>query len=254
MDFFIKLDSLQYRNSVARLIKEKRADAKLLLQEEARLLVKGLVGITPPHTEDEGRKAIDRNLRRAFSPLDPQNFSSDGTPAGKRIAVLIRNNDIVGLNALFARMKRGKLAGKTVLMPDQLPGIHRRLMNSRGRVSKSNFLTTLSTFRRYRDAIWKRVGWAKAGWLAAAQAVGLSLPGYVTRHSSRLGTAAWSPAPKLGITLMNFSTKVPNMAAKVDFAVHARYNSLVREAQRILSGGKSRRGSFAGTETGSAGP
>jgi hypothetical protein len=243
MEIRLKLDSLQYRAAVARLIAEKRADAKLLLDEEARLLVRDLVAVTPPHTKREGERSVEVNLRRAFNPLDPKKFSA------KLIATLIRKRDVGGLNAIFARAK-GKFAGMRIVEFFQMRAIHKRLTNSRGRVSKAGYPVLPQDFAAYLKRVQASVGWAKAGWMAAAQRLGLSLPAYITRHSGRLGSVSFSPAPKLGITLMNFSTKIPNYQAKVDFAVGRRYRSMVREAARILAGGKSRRGSFAGTSTG----
>ncbi len=255
MDVFIKLDSLQYRNAISRLITEARADAKLLLREESRLLLRDISGLMPPQTQEQGRLAVKRDLLRAFRPLDPRKFEESGTPTGKRIAALIRSRDIGALNALFARMK-GAMAGLRVLPLSNMQSAHRRLQNARGNIGRSapGYPVLPQDFAGYLKSVQDRVGWAKAGWLRAAQAVGFSLPSYVTRHAMAAGAVSFFPAPKLGVTMTNYSSKIPEarLQAKIDYAIQVRYKSLVREAQRILAGGKSRRGSFAGTSTGAA--
>lgn len=254
MDVFIKLDSLQYRAAIKRLITEKGADAKLLLKEESRLLIRDILKLTPPQTQDQGSRSVEMNLRRAFSPLDPANFKAMDSRLGKRIAKMIRAKDVAGLNMLFSKLG-GKLGGKQIVPLGSMAAIHRRLMNARGRVSKSSYVALPQDFKAYLNMVKARVGWAKAGWEAAAVSVGLALPNYVSRHSGNsrgLGRCIFSPAPKLGVTLLNFSTKIPNYQSKVDAAVQMRYHSLVSEAKRILAGGQSRRGSFAGTATGAA--
>jgi hypothetical protein len=252
MDVFIKLDSLQYRNAVKRLIVEKGADAKLLLREEARLLIRDILKLTPPQTQQQGALSVEVNLKRAFSPLVASDFSGWGNKLGKRIARLIRKKDVAQLNFLFSKIG-GKLGGKRIIGLNDMPAIHKRLTNERGRVSKSSYVALPQDFKAYLKIVKARVGWAKAGWNAAATAVGLAMPGYVTRHSgNRLGSIQFSPAPKLGVTLLNYSSKMPRYQAKVDYAVQRRYHSFLNEAKRILAGGQSRRGSFAGTATGAA--
>lgn len=252
MNIFIKLDSLDYRNAVRRLIVEKGANAKLLLREEARLLIRDILRLTPPQTQAQGNRSVEVNLRRAFSPLVISNFTDMGTPLGRRIAKMIRARDVAGLNMLFSKIG-GKLGGVQLVPLGSMAAIHRRLTNERGRVSKARYVSLPQDFKTYLKMVQARVGWAKAGWEAAAVSVGQALPNYVSRHSGNargLGRCVFSPAPKLGVTILNYSTKIPRYQAKVDAAVQIRYNSLVSEAERILKGGLSRRGSFAGTATG----
>lgn len=246
----IKYDALKYRAAVNRLITEKRADARMMLAEESRLLLRDIITLTPPKTQGQGERSVEANLRRAFSPLDPKKFEN-GTATGGRIAKLIRKRNYAGLNALFSRMKGSPLAGVTIVQPKDMQSVHRRQQDARGRIRRNRgMVSLLSDFTRYALSVRRRVGWAKAGWLAAAQLLGLALPGYVRRHGTARGSVAVSPAPLLAVTMTNYSSKIPDYQAKVDFALRVRYRSFMREAARILAGGKSRRASFAGTPTG----
>ncbi len=91
-----------------------------------------------------------------------------------------------------------------------------------------------------------------AGWIKAANLVGLTLPSFVSRHLNAPGNVIETVAPNFSITVINRTSAIPNYQATVDAALRRRQASLISEANRILAGGKSRRGSFAGTATGSA--
>jgi hypothetical protein len=97
-----------------------------------------------------------------------------------------------------------------------------------------------------------RVGYTKAGWLKAANAVGLALPSWVMKHEaySKGGYEAPSPS-RLSIAAISRNSKIPNYFERhVQPAIRSRVRSIASELRRLVAGGKSRRGSLAGTPTG----
>jgi hypothetical protein len=151
-------------------------------------------------------------------------------------------------------VKKGFWQGRKLLTStSQIADEHRRNRNRYGRVrSDRRNMAVVAIWNRYTREVQSRVGFAKAGWITAARAVGLSMPSWVTRLGGAAGGGYVAPTQnRLVIEAINRSTKIPNYEQRVvSSAVRSRAMSIESELKRLLAGGKSRRGSLAGTASG----
>lgn len=286
MTFDIK--EAQYRTALNDLVREKRANAQLLLREEARLFVRDVIDFTPPRTKSIGLKAVAKDLAKVYATA-AQVIRKAKEMGARGMAVALseamRQRDYAGFAALLMRTSgatetvrvrpytRGgkQVSGYTVnrsivSRPIQQwgggsvnnivdPAFHLRRRRPNGRVAGerwSQIVFDAKSLSSYVKMVQSRVGWAKAGWAATAARVGHALPAFIRELAGKApGNVIETGAPSFSITMVNRSSAIPNYQERVvNPALRRRYVSLVKEAQRILAGGKSRRGSFAGTSTG----
>lgn len=146
-----------------------------------------------------------------------------------------------------------KVAPDVQFYPSVVPQVHKDNRNRYGHVPSKlakGIIASAKSLRDYIKEIQSHVGWARAGWLPAARRYGYKMPQWIERFATapgavheNLGAGVSSPS----ITLINRGSALPGYQRIVDTALYNRYRSLGREALRILAGGKTRRGSFAGT-------
>jgi hypothetical protein len=241
----LQINQARYRDGLNQFVNRLGADAQLLLKEEMRLLLREVVRFTPPKTSKQGRNAVGSDLAKNAAPLDP------ATIKWPRLAELARKRDIAGIEALTKNITQGFWARRKMLnSTSQIADEHRRNRTRYGRIrtDKRN-MAMLAVWNRYTREVQSRVGFAKAGWVTAAKAVGLPMPSWVTRLAGAAGGGYVAPTiNRLVIEAINRSTKIPNYEQNVVFAaVRSRAMSIESELKRILGGGKTRRASLAHT-------
>jgi hypothetical protein len=249
MSLRVQIDTVKYRNDLNQFVTRLNADSSLLLKEEMRLLLRDIQRLTPPKTLAQGRKAVSGDMRRVAAPLDPDKIKF---PA---MAKAVRDRDGKAIQAIADNLKSGFFAKRHMILNDgDLRSAHIAARNNRGRVKRDqNNMTFLRTWRKYTAEIQNRVGYARAGWAAAAAGVGLKLPSWVSRHAGYSKGGYKAPSPNdLEIIGTNRASKLPNYQATVDAAMRIRVKSIGLELKRLLDGGKSRRASLAGTTYGEA--
>ena len=255
MSLTLTISTAQLRHAMNTLVADVGADGQKLLKEEMRLLLSEILRKTPPtkspkgdevkaNARQRGNTAVENDMRRLASPLDWKNIE---IPA---LAKAVHGRNIPVINAILANLG-GKWKNKTIL-PNvaAIQASHLQNRNRYGRIKgRYNQLSFLGDWSKYTRTIKARVGWTRAGWLAAAQALGLSLPTWVTRHRAYAPGGYYAPsAGNLTIIASNRSIKIPNYFERhVVPAVKQRARSLQREVAAIVAGRGSRRGSLAGT-------
>ncbi len=245
--FKFSIDEAGYRNALNDFVVKLNANGELLLKEEMRLLLRDVVSFTPPKTMAQGRKAVEADLKRNAEPLDWKNIQMP------RFAEAIYRRDAEAIQKIANNLKGGFFRNRTLLKTvDEIRAEHKKNRTRYGRIrSDRRNMALLSVWRKYTREVQSRVGFAKAGWLRAAEGVGLKLPNFVTRHAGKAPGQYIAPTPqKMVIESINRSSKIPNYDRTVSDATKRRVNSIKSELNRLLRGGKSRRGSFAGTATG----
>lgn len=249
MSLSVKFDTVKYRNDLNRFVAELNADSVLLLKEEMRLLLRDIQTLTAPKTLAQGRKAVQGDLRRVAAPLDADRIKM---PALKQA---VAKRDLDAIAAITKNLRGSFFANRKLLSTEQeIQAAHLGARNNRGRVRRDlGNMVILKTWNRYAREVMSRVGYTRAGWFAAAQGAGLKLPSWISKHAaySRGGYIAPTPA-KLEIVGTNRSSKIPDYQRTVDAAMKLRAKSLGKELSRLISGGKSRRASLAGTQYGEA--
>lgn len=255
----IKFDTARYRNAMNQFVTQLNADGVILLQEEMRLLLRDVINLTPPtkspksdevkaNARQRGNSAVENDMRRLAAPLDWKNITHPG------LAKAVYKRDIPAIMAITKNMGGG-WANKTVLPNvSAIQSAHLANRDRWGRVRRRglNNLAFLNNWTSYTRTIKKRVGWTRAGWHTPAQALGLKLPGWVSRHNSYAPGGYYAPSPnRLAIEASNRSIKIPNYYERhVLPALRNRARSLASELRRIVAGGGSRRASLAHTAAG----
>lgn len=248
MSLRYEMDLVRYRHTLNQFVTELRANKVFLLREEMRLLLRDILRFTAPNSLKQGRNAVRGDMSRLAAPLDPAKIKIP------RLAELVRERNVDGI-LKFTKNLKGQWGGRRLLDANTLGPEHLRARNRYGRVGRSNRnMAFLTDWRRYTTNIQSRVGWTKCGWFRAAQAVGLRLPAWITRHQAYAPSGYQAPTHHHPVIVaVNRSIKIPNYQARyVEPAVRARANSLASELKRIFAGGKSRRGSLAHTAAGQA--
>jgi hypothetical protein len=171
-----------------------RECARPLLMEEARLFVRDAIRATPPFaraTYSEsfnvqrrlGEGAVKRDIGGLFKTQDSLGFVKN--PRNMKLAVdmlnAIKRRDAQAANAILKNVGVDMAA---IASAD--PGVHQSARGRRGRVvSRRKYLVldarSVAQFIKTKQS---HVGRAKAGWVPAARALGLQLPGWITRHST----------------------------------------------------------------------
>lgn len=256
MSLTIVFDTAKLQNAINAFVYELKADSRLLLKEEMRLLLRDVMKFSPPQAYkpmSDGQKLkkaradVSNDIFRSAVPLDASKITNP------RISKLIRKKDIDGLNALARRMKRGPIAGRVFVTPEALRGLHKKDRNAFGRVKYDRKRMTWGAgFRAYVKTIQARIGYLQSGWGRAARAVGLPMKNWVARHGQSDGGYVAPQINNLRIEATNRSSKYPGYQRIVDFAIAARARSLAAELKAIVAGRGSRRASLAGTKAGQA--
>lgn len=91
------------------------------------------------------------------------------------------------------------------------------------------------TADRYLSAVQSRVGYAKAGFAAAALACGMRLPAWVRRHSQRAGVASVNFGANPYVTGTATNIKVPNPSRYVDAGLKFREKITLKKVNAILA-------------------
>lgn len=88
---------------------------------------------------------------------------------------------------------------------------------------------------RYLSAVQSRVGYAKAGFAAAAIACGMRLPAWVRRHSQRAGVASVNFGANPYVTGTATNIKVPDPSRYVDAGLKFREKITLKKVDAILA-------------------
>lgn len=259
MSLTIKLDTARMQAAMNSMVYDLKADGVKLLQEEMRLLLKDILSKTPPtksprgddapmSARQRGSTAIENDMRRLATPLAWKEIKIP------ELAEAVRGRKFDKIKAIVQNVPAWKNR-KVYTSLSELQSAHLMRRNQYGRIrGRCDALAIGIDWSKYTRTLKKRVGWTRAGWWKAAQALGLSLPNWVIRHQSYAPSGYYAPSPNnLSIESVNRSIKIPNYFDRhVMPAMKQRGRSLEREVGRLLRGGKSRRGSLANTPTGQA--
>lgn len=159
-----------------------------VLKQQARLLVRDCMGLTPPTTSAPiadiesygkqrmvGKKAIANDIKGVF--IEPKELGRGGKMSYAK--KYLRNGDLDKLRTMFKRM--GK-PWEVAHAPTK--ELHFARRGSRGRTLRSRKVYvgpgTVATYQGIRE---KDQGKAKAGWVVPYRALGGSAPDWIARHS-----------------------------------------------------------------------
>lgn len=243
------LKTAEFSRQIGEIVKVTGKEAAVVIREEGRLLVKDVAKMTPPFgkapsTESFasqrklGEAAVEKDVRRVFHVIDLSKIRN----ASLREALerLVKKKDLAGVEALLKRMK---IPARMVIREADA-GLHEAWRDRRGRVQRDKWIWVLSgaSVNRYVRAMKGHVGRAKAGWSAAAAALGVKLPAWITRHGAGHGSfrdeTKHPTAPK--ITIINAVPKAQASGAELQIVRRAmanRIRNMGKKLERIARSG-----------------
>lgn len=200
-----EVNSARLEASIVKFAAATRRTVGDVLRDVMKALVRDIVKLAPPFKSLSvresfgeqrriGEQAVKSDIERVFLPLESLRIYNSETRLGKEIKRATDNNRKDVLEILFQRsLKRGAISPQLMDAVDDSnflatvnPADHKSQRNKRGRVRKDprRFAVRQSAIDRYVKTMQKRVGKLKAGFSAAAQKFGVSLPSWIRRHSN----------------------------------------------------------------------
>lgn len=169
----------EYANALREFMQFYSIEIPKALRRQGRLLAQELIKKTPPNTRAQGRRAVERDIKRAVRPLRPQDFAS------KEIRRLIRKRDYGALQAAF-RYFRGNSDLQNVRVVPFDPKMHTEARDRRGRVKRFQRKATpdYEEVAAYIKQVQAHVGEARGGWAASLLALGRRPAGWIAEHSN----------------------------------------------------------------------
>lgn len=162
MDISVTLDDGDFRQAMEEYDLHSKRSSGDVLKQQAKLFVRDIVSITPPG------HAVGRSSSTGTTIL--------GAAASKKAGESAVRSDLA--RTVFEARNGGDPAT-----------IHARARSKRtGRVPRSQRPAAARGVARYRALMLSRVGILASGWSAAARALGLSLPAWISRHGTSRGS------------------------------------------------------------------
>lgn len=228
----MEIDDAVWRQNIQRLVAALPAEfTTQVLRVEAREFLKKLISFLPPKTQTQGRAAVARDVGRTMRALDARTFRDPG------VRQIILSGDVAAIQRLVD-VTPG-FAGMIVEL--FRPELHTSRRTSYGRVSGATppaLVPQPDLVKNYTKAVQGRVGLLKSGYSPAAAELGVTLPGWVTRHSgSSLGgiTITTSPTSQV-ITITNRSGKWPDHARMARDSLRSRAEAIKTKTLRVIEG------------------
>lgn len=219
-DLKFTLDTSRYSQALTEYLKRSKRGSEEVLQQQAKLIVKKAIDLTPPGKEgvaglaarELGEKSVESNLNKIFHPT-----AKKGKSTAERIEITQNSGDMAM--------------------------IHKSYRNNKGRVPRSlgasRFKVWRPDFNEYMKLTKGRVGRLAHGWASAAQKLGITLPAWINRHSgSEKGSIqVRSSASKIEVKLVNdvtFAADVAGMQGKLNRAVRLQERAIIRQVNDLL--------------------
>jgi len=191
------LDTTSFDQAFALFMSNSKRDVKVVLREQAKLLTRDCAKLTPPFSKTVygnpaaesfaaqkriGDNAVKTQITGLFMPA--ANMSDVKGGLGEKTARLLKGYLRSGEFQKFKTfLDRRKV--QTPFVEAATEPLHRATRRF-GRVRKKALMIVFDadTIRTLLKEKLSHVGKAKAGWKTAAARFGVSLPGWITRHST----------------------------------------------------------------------
>lgn len=196
---------------------------------------------------NETAKVIrERSVLRAISntmrPISGKAFKNpQSRKAWNRV---LESGDLGLFNEISKRMPDGSpLHNQTAVYFNQ--NVHRSRIGHMGRISQDYRQRVLGTaqealWNQYVKTVKGRVGWKEAGWMQAADALGVTskIPGFIRRHTGAPGAIQqdFETFAKPSILMVNGSNKDPLYFPRVQGALRVRMKAIATKCRRLIQG------------------
>lgn len=231
MQVDVKVDTSELENKLYLLAKEARVAPGVVFRQEVKEIIKNIWKLTPPKTYSQGRKAVAGDLNRVVYPLEYSEI--DWAPLKK--AVQNKNDDLVRTLLLRKKVRQDLVLDTTAIAQQ-----HKRMRNSRGRVTKGKkplIAAYARVAKKYAKEVQSRVGWAMSGWASAYNSTGTMAPGWLQKLAAKAGyVLANYGENNPGVSATAVNNKIPAYQRIVDNAVANRTRVTQRKIDLLVQG------------------
>lgn len=250
----------EMRAAFEHLRKVRGASLQAELRRRARIMAVDCAKHTPPFQMASGGKsiltqgwatqkkagllAVQGDINRVYSTLKTLKIASSQQPhlraVQKQLAKYTSRGNIPKIEAILRRF-----GINTPVIKEADPLLHKKARNSRGRIGSSRARVIVlrpASIKRYIKKVQQRVGYTKAGWMAALRHLGTppGVPIWVTRHSTP-GSISDNTDKGSGIQSIKVENRVPwrgglSALRIVEHVWQVNGRKMDREAKEIIRG------------------
>ena len=236
-----RFEGLEY--SLARLALAARVDLGLVIKEEAKYAIQTIVKFTPPKSKQQGVNAVRADFSKLAQPLVYSDLQAKATKGGfyKSMARYTRTRNVEKMRELLKNPHLKHFYGMKFLdSVDAIKQEHRRLQNSRGRITgKANALAFGADYKKYQKEVEGRVGWSVSGWNSSAKIAGARYKKFSDKLKPQAGgsilfgsvRSSFGPNPFIQATAHN--VKIPNYQRMIDGAIKSRERTTLKKIEAI---------------------
>jgi|TARA_R100001530_G_scaffold26959_2_gene21574 hypothetical protein len=245
-----------FNRTLAELGREAKKSAAEILLQQAKLLVKDCIKLTPPTSgkgkemsvslktqEQVGKRRVERDINKVVGALQDLDLWR-GSPAKKAINKAIKAGDFkAAADILGHKKKKSKVA-------ESIPkDYHKRFHNSRGRVTNPSerlYVTSRGAKKAYIQEAQQSVMKGKAGWKKAARKLGVKgLVSSITKHNAAgmalVAAKPNNPTPKITVANLVSHIQAGGQALRVmEYAMKNRTRAM-RQSLQEMYGRKAKR-------------
>lgn len=184
---------IEFQNAMSRLRKaanDGMVDPKYgTLPYQAAKLAEHCMKLTPPKSEAQGKKRVEKDVRKIFHPVDPEELSDNW------LKKVVYNSDTKSWSGFASKVGGGPFAQTEAVKPST--ALHYANRDRRGRAKSTKFVTLWRERGALNELIARKkrnVGMAKAGWFPAVKGFQeIMVTEWVSKHGETQGSYAFSP-------------------------------------------------------------
>lgn len=237
----------KWSDQAKRLLRETGRDAGEVLKQEGRLFLQDCVKLTPPTSKQPftesynvqrraGENAISNDIKKLFIDWQTLGVMQNNTRLRVELQKYAAAGDLVKATTLLQRV-----GVKMPVILEVIPSLHVSGRGAGGRTLRSRKHVVLRSegIPRYIKTQQKKVGIEKSGWLTPANALGVKLPAWITRHTGAPGLwrddtrGSENPSITMG-NLVGYAQEHGRRLAVIKRALDRRVESLTKRIDAML--------------------
>jgi len=246
-----EIDFTRWSDQAKHLLRVTGRDAGEVLKSEAALFTLDCVRLTPPNAKNPfresfnvqrraGERAVQNDIQKIFKSWESLQIVQSNPKLAEELKKYARRGAVDKAAVLLRR-----LGVKIPVILAATADLHKSLRGAGGRtLRKPRMVLQTASIGRILRAAQKRVGMEKSGWTAAANALGVKLPAWITRHAGpgqvqlNLGTPdnqsitvsnlvpyAQPHGPKLGIIKRAYERRVESLTKRLEHIVQKNFKT-----------------------------
>ncbi len=220
-------------------------DAATVVEDEAKRFLVQVNRYTPPKNKAQGEAAVEKDLRKIFTPVNEDFLNTVGSEHGVSAvdAWIFSEKRQANINLKWSRIDPSG-AG--------MADFHLKNRNARGRTNRLNpkangskiwsaaYIVSFEDFKNYAKKIKERVGRRRAAWGVSYAKLGGAFAGWIGRHvgagAKGQCVANLSNTTRPGVEMVNFAPGIMDDQRIVQSALRARERAIGKRIRLMISG------------------